>query len=181
MLVNVLSRTAWHTLSQNRRLLAKQQRSLLSEFDGKRILEIGSGQRRGSNLFQSAVKFAPAGAEFQMTDVDPSLGHSILDIRTPDQTLRRFDLVLCCNVLEHVDNLGAAVSGLASVCENDGLVFASTPFIYPYHDEPGDFWRPTAHGLKFIFEREFDEVAVNWTGLRRFPFQLFVQARRPRR
>ena len=131
--------------------------------------------------FQSAVEFAPAGAEFQMTDVNPSLGHPILDIRTPDQALGRFDLVLCCNVLEHIDDLGAAVSGLASVCEDEGMVFASTPFVYPYHDEPGDFWRPTAYGLKFIFEREFADVVVTWTGLRRFPFQLFVHARGPRR
>jgi SAM-dependent methyltransferase len=181
LLLNALSRAAWHTLARNRRLLEQQQRSLLSGSDGKRILEIGSGQRRGSNLFQSAVEFAPAGAEFQMTDVNPSLGHPILDIRVPDQALGRFDLVLCCNVLEHIDDLGAAVSGLASVCEDEGMVFASTPFVYPYHDEPGDFWRPTAYGLKFIFEREFADVTVTWTGLRRFPFQLFVHARGPRR
>lgn len=116
-----------------------------------------------------------------MTDTDRVHGHRLLDIRAPDPALERFDLVLCCNVLEHIDDLGAAVSSPDSVCENDGVVCASTPFVYPYLDEPNDFRRPAAHGLMFIFGREFGDVNVIWTGLRQFPFQLFVRARRPRR
>jgi hypothetical protein len=116
-----------------------------------------------------------------MTDADPSLGHRVLDIRAPDPALGEFELVLCCNVLEHIPNLDSAIDGLASVCARDGMVFASTPFVYPYHDEPNDFWRPTSHGLKYAFGRRFDEVDVAWTGLRRLPFQLFVRARLPRR
>ncbi len=175
-----LSRSAWHALSRNRRLLRRQQRALLSDFDGHRVLEIGSGQRRGEDYFQSAVSFAPDGIDFQMTDLDPLLGHRILDIRDPDTILGRFDLVLCCNVLEHVDDLEAAISGLASLCAKDGMVFASTPFVYPYHDEPNDFWRPTAHGLQLLFAKKFGEVELSWTGIREFPFQLFVHARNPR-
>lgn len=171
----------WHGISQNRRLVRKQQRALLSQAVGQRVLEVGSGQRRGAKMFQSAVEFAKEGTEFVLSDADPSLGHQVLDIRTPDPQLGVFDIVLCCNVLEHVPDLDAAIDGLSRVCAQDGMVFASTPFVYPYHDEPNDFWRPTAHGLSYAFGQKFGEVAVTWTGLRQFPLQLFVRARCPRR
>jgi SAM-dependent methyltransferase len=174
-------RVGWHVLTGNRYFLRRKQRALLQEFDGKRVLEVGSGKLRGATAFQSAVRLAPLSTEFFMTDVDAALGHDVLDICKPDEKLGRFDLVLCCNVLEHVLDLNAAVCGLSSVCQDDGIVFASTPFIYPYHDEPADFWRPTAHGLKSVFGQHFHDVYVSWTGIRRFPFQLFVRAARPTR
>lgn len=180
-ITTVLARGSWHLLTQNRRRLRDVQRTVLSETAGRRVLEIGSGQRRGARAFQSAVDLAPHGAEFVMTDVDPGLGHRVLDIRRPDEELGRFDVVLCCNVLEHVTDLDLAVDGLAAMCADDGEVLVSTPFLYPYHDEPGDFWRPTSHGLEHLLRRRFTEVTVSWTGMRRLPFQMFVRARRPLR
>ena len=175
------ARGGWHLVTRNRRQLRNTQRTILSGAADRRVLEIGSGQRRGRRAFQSAIDLAPAGAEFVMTDVDPSLGHRVLDIRRPDQDLGRFDVVLCCNVIEHVADLDLAVDGLAAMCADDGEVLVSTPFLYPYHDEPSDFWRPTSHGLEHLFLRRFTEVTVSWTGMRRLPFQLFVRARRPLR
>jgi len=174
-------RIAWHSLTRNRHELQRQQRALLLESGGKSVLEIGSGKRRGTRYFQSAVEFALPDTHFLMTDMNEGLGHRVLDIRRPSAEIGQFDLVLCCNVLEHVPDLHAAVRGLASTCKDDGLVFASTPFVYPYHDEPADFWRPTAHGLEFLFNQHFIDVTVSWTGLRRFPFQLFVSAAHPMR
>lgn len=180
-MLTAISRGAWHTLTQNRRLLRAQQQGLLACHPSpRRVLEVGSGQRSRSNYFQSAVGLARPGTEFVMTDVDPALGHRVLDIRTPDAGLGTFDLVLCCNVLEHIADLASAIDGLAAVCAKDGLVFASTPFVYPYHDEPRDYWRPTLHGLTYLFSRRFADVSLSWTGLRRFPFQIFVHAGRPK-
>lgn len=177
----VAARHAWHLLTRNRQQLRRMQRAVLSGTSGRRVLEIGSGQRRGRRAFQSAVDLAPPGAEFLMTDGDPAHGHRMLDVRRPDPAIGRFDLVLCCNVLEHVADLDAAIDGLAALCADDGEVLASTPFLYPYHDEPGDFWRPTSYGLEHLFRRRFSDVVVSWTGMRQLPFQLFVRARGPRR
>ncbi len=176
-----LGRLAWHAMTQNRRLLRAHQRRLLKGASNRRILEVGSGRKLAGRDFQSAVDLAPSGAHFVMTDSDPSRGHRLLDIQAPDPAIGRFDIVLCCNVLEHVPRLEAAVEGLADVCVDDGEVFASTPYVYPYHDEPHDYWRPTSHGLRILFEKHFSEVSVSWTGLRRFPFQIFVHARGPLR
>lgn len=181
LMFTAIGRTAWHTLTQNRRLLRAQQRRILArETPPIRVLEVGSGQRRGSKDFQSAVEFARPETQFTMTDLDPALGHRVLDITDPGTELGTFDLVLCCNVLEHVADLPAAIDGLASVCAEDGEIFASTPYVYPYHDEPHDYWRPTVHGLTYLFARRFDRVVVSSTGLRRFPFQIFVHAAEPK-
>ena len=180
-MVEAISRALWHTLTQNRRLLLAEQRRLLTaEISPRRVLEVGSGQRRGSNAFQSAVALAGPDTEFVMTDINPTLGHQVLDITAPDADVGRFDLVLCCNVLEHIADLDSAIHGLAAVCAKNGLVFASTPFVYPYHDEPHDYWRPTVHGLRHLFARRFEKVVVTSTGLRRFPFQIFVHAAGPK-
>ena len=180
-MLTAISRGAWHTLTQNRRLLrAEQLRLLAGDTPPRRVLEVGSGQRRGSDAFQSAVALAGPDTEFIMTDIDPTRGHRVLDITTPGADVGTFDLVLCCNVLEHVADLASAIDGLAAVCAEDGRVFASTPFVYPYHDEPHDYWRPTLHGLTYLFTRRFDDVSLSWTGLRRFPFQIFVHAARPK-
>ena len=115
-----------------------------------------------------------------MTDVDPALGHQFLDVQDPDPSLGRFDLVLCCNVLERVADFETAVDGLASLCSDNGEACASTPYVYPYRNDPNDFWRPTEHGLRLAFEQRFRGVDVQWTGFRRFPFQIFVVARHPK-
>lgn len=176
-----IGRSAWHTLTQNRRLLRAQQRRLLArDTPPIRVLEVGSEQRRGSSDFQSAVEFGRPETQFRMTDLDPALGHRVLDMTDPGTELGTLDLMLCCNVLEHVADLHAAFDGLASVCAEDGEIFASTPYVYPYHDEPHGYWLPTVHGLNYFLARRFDRVVVSSTGLRRFPFQIFVNASSPK-
>ena len=177
--MTVLFRLFWHMLTQNRRVLRRRQRQLMAEQAPRCILEIGSGQRRGHRFFQSAVDLAPESSSFVMSDRDPQLGHRVLDITNPPRFPERFDLVLCCNVLEHVADIPAAVRGLAQVCDDHGLVFVSTPFAYPYHDEPIDFWRPTSHGLAELFKAHFGEEELDHSGIRQFPFQVFLTASRP--
>lgn len=180
-MINSLSQTAWHALTRNRRTLERRQAEVLGRLNVDRVLEVGSGQSRRGRDFQSAAHLAGPDVTFVMTDVDPRRGHRILDITRPDIGIGQFPLVLCCNVLEHIFDIGAAVDGVAALCENDGTVFVSTPFVYPYHDEPSDYWRPTAYSLGSLFAQRFTDVEITWSGTRRFPFQIFVEARRPLR
>jgi SAM-dependent methyltransferase len=177
MVTSAASRLIWHAITQNRRLLRKEQAAFLRGVGPRRVLEIGSGQRRRGRYFQSAVDLAGADTTFVMSDADAALGHLRVDVTDPSADLGRFDAVLCCNVLEHVFDLEAAVEGLARLVRDDGALLASTPFVYPLHDEPGDYWRPTQHALQRLFSQHWDQVEVRWTGPRRFPFQLFVTAR----
>lgn len=171
-----IGRTLWHLLTRNRSQLRKHQARFLDRAGPIRILEIGSGKLRDGVAFQSAVDLVPDGAEFVMSDLNPEHGHTVIDITRPDADLSKFDAILCCNVLEHVLDLHAALAGLEELIHDDGLVFVSTPFAYPLHDEPADYWRPTEHALRELFSRHWKHVHIEVTGLRQFPFQVFVTA-----
>lgn len=171
-----LARAAWGAVSQNRRILRAEQRRFLEKVGPVRVLEIGSGGRRRGRDYQSARDLAVPGSDFLQTDVDPARGHRRLDVLEPDPDVGRFDAVLCCNVLEHVLDLDRALEGIRRLVTADGRVLASTPFVYPLHDEPADYWRPTEHALRRLFERHWHEVRVRPVGMRRFPFQIIVES-----
>ena len=63
-----------------------------------------------------------------------------------------FDVVICEQVLEHVDNPSTAVATLASLCRPGGRVIVSTPFMLRIHPAPADNWRFTPNGLRLLLE-----------------------------
>ncbi len=58
-----------------------------------------------------------------------------------------FDLILCTEVLEHIADWPAALTNLHDLLAPRGILLLTCPFIYPLHEEPYDFWRPTPHAL----------------------------------
>ncbi len=63
-----------------------------------------------------------------------------------------FDVVLCAQVLEHVDDPARAVRELRRVTAAGGRVLASTHGVQVYHPSPQDFWRWTEAGLERLFQ-----------------------------
>lgn len=59
-----------------------------------------------------------------------------------------FGLVVCTEVLEHVADWGAAWRNLSSVLARGGRAVVTVPQVYPPHEEPFDFWRPTTHAVE---------------------------------
>ncbi len=69
------------------------------------------------------------------------------------------DCILCTETLEHLQNPQACVDEIHRLLREDGLAFASTPFVYPVHADPYDFQRFTEDGLRYLF-RDFKSVEV---------------------
>jgi len=129
------------------------------------------------------------------------------DICAPLTEERRFDLVICEQVLEHVPDACAAVENLRELCVPGGRVVVSTPFLIKVHEFPSygmlDYWRFTPRGLRALLERgglEVERVGswgnrecvvgnfTDWSAHRRwhslrdepdFPVQVWAFARRP--
>lgn len=63
------------------------------------------------------------------------------------------DVVLCSEVLEHVPRPEAALAEFHRVLRPAGTLILSTPFLARLHEEPHDYYRFTAHGLRELLGR----------------------------
>jgi SAM-dependent methyltransferase len=110
-----------------------------------RLLDVGCGVKPYEPFFAGAV------AEYIGVDVaNPAaeLEGTVEEIPVPDGS---FELVLCTQTLEHVEDPGRAVRELRRVVAPGGRVLASTHGVQVYHPNPGDYWRWTHAGLGRLF------------------------------
>jgi SAM-dependent methyltransferase len=147
---------------------------------GARVLDAGCGEQP----FRAALE--RAGLRYHSLDVQQNAAGTVEFLGTLDGDLpnslprESFSLVLCTEVLEHVARWDRAFANLASLLARGGRVILTSPFVYPLHEEPHDFWRPTpyavrdaaaAHGLRVIDERRLGDswdvlgtiLAATWT------------------
>ena len=65
-----------------------------------------------------------------------------------------FPVVLCTNMLEHVEDIGLVVSNLYKVCANNGYLIITVPYKYKKHLDPIDnMFRPTPDEIELLFEK----------------------------
>tara|TARA_A100001011_G_C14209363_1_gene799205 strand:+ start:254 stop:775 length:522 start_codon:yes stop_codon:yes gene_type:complete len=169
MLNNIL-RQFVHILLPTRKPLQKYLKKISKRFNDKDILEIGSGSQKRN---QSMKKLFQNANSFLQTDINKEYGHHYLDITNISNIHKKFDLVLCTNVLEHIFEIELAISNLTALVKQDGYLIISMPFIYPLHDEPEDYWRLTEHNLRNLFS-DFLIEDFQHTGLRQFPSQYIL-------
>jgi ubiquinone/menaquinone biosynthesis C-methylase UbiE len=142
---------------------------------GLKVLEIGSGrQDLGENAYSLARLFPDA--DFVQSDVNPAFGHRVVDV-TDMSIEEEFDVILCMYVLEHVFDVPTAVESMRRALRPGGRLVIAVPHIYPYHDEPIDFWRFTEHSLERLCAA-FSTVEIQHKGMRRFPKGLLAVATR---
>jgi SAM-dependent methyltransferase len=142
---------------------------------GRRVLEIGSGRQDLGTDRYSMARLFPTDT-FLQSDVNPDYGHQVVDVTSMTFT-EEFDVVLCLSVLEHLADPAAAVARIHAAIRPGGVAVISTPFGFPNHDEPADYWRFTEHGLRRL-TAAFDEVTVRCRGARRLPFTVMCVARK---
>jgi len=64
-----------------------------------------------------------------------------------------FDHVVSFNTMEHIYNFEFAVEEMFRVVKSGGKLLLHIPFLFPVHDDPDDFHRPTASWWHKKFER----------------------------
>jgi SAM-dependent methyltransferase len=64
-----------------------------------------------------------------------------------------FDCVLATEVFEHVPEINVLLKEIKRVMKTGAALCFTTPFIWPYHEQPNDRQRWTAFGLAHHFER----------------------------
>lgn len=81
-----------------------------------------------------------------------------------------FDVVVCTQVLEHVDDPVAALAEIQRVLAPGGVVFLSTHGVFLYHPDPPDsdrdYWRWTHSGLRRLVAQsgEYEDINIEAQG-----------------
>ncbi len=123
------------------------------------LLDLGCGSRPYAPWYTDLVSAVVA--------IDPAPGSECTVQAFADQIPLVggcVDVVLCTEVLEHVENLEAAMAEVFRVLRPGGAALITVPFLYPTHEEPYDFQRLTYIGLRSLLVRHglvVDDLACN--------------------
>lgn len=124
------------------------------------LLDVGCGEMPFRPLI-------PGGVRYRGVDVEESLSfgmkkHVDLDYfdgyNLPFQD-DSFDVALCTEVLEHVEEPARLVREMLRVLKPNGVLLATVPFAARVHHKPYDFQRFTRFGLVSLFV-DFDDVEI---------------------
>src|SRR5665213_2313062 len=67
-------------------------------------------------------------------------------------TARKFNAVMCCNLLEHVTDRPIICDAIMSMVRPGGYVIVTVPNQFPYHEDPIDtMFRPSVAELSALF------------------------------
>jgi SAM-dependent methyltransferase len=141
------------------RWLAAEARRAHDDLGAYRLLDVGCGE----------MPYRPLFAAYASTyvGVDP-VENPLAELRGPIEALPAddgsFDVVLCAQVLEHVDDPATGVRELHRVTAPGGRVLLSTHGTMVYHPNPVDLWRWTHAGLERLFAN-----AGSWASVRVIP------------
>jgi SAM-dependent methyltransferase len=121
------------------------------------VLDVGCGSK----------PYLPYFEPYADTYVGVDIANPVADIEGSVEALPvedgAFDLVLCTQVLEHVEDPGRAVRELHRATSPGGRVLASTHGVQVYHPSPADYWRWTHAGLERLFSQSADWASVSVT------------------
>lgn len=133
------------------------------------VVEIGSGAKSRRILFPRSNFVTMDFVKREGIDVVASIS----DLPFRDETV---DFVLCENVLEHIPEPERAITQVWSAIRKGGYLYLVTPFLFPLHDLPYDFYRYTEYSLKHLL-KIFTETSVNkvlWLPKPKKLFERFV-------
>jgi SAM-dependent methyltransferase len=127
-----------------------------------RVLDVGCGEQPLRRTLEAR------GMHYGALDIaqnrDGTVNHiGSLAVPLPESLAgQQYEFVLCTEVLEHVPDWPSAFAALHMLLTPGGRALLTTPFVYPLHEAPYDFWRPTpfalrhfaiANGLRIVHEQ----------------------------
>jgi len=124
------------------------------EFEGKRVIEVGSKYVNGSvrPLIEKFLK------PKEYIGVDLEKGKFVDVVLDAEKLVdyfgkESFDVVVSTELLEHVVSWHSVINNMKEILKKDGYIYITTRSKgFPYHAYPYDFWRYEVDDMKKIFE-----------------------------
>jgi SAM-dependent methyltransferase len=117
------------------------------------VLDVGCGEQPLRERVEAA------GASYVGLDVTQNASRTVAVVGSVLELpfdADRFDVVICSEVLEHVPEPRQALAEIARVLVPGGRLVLSTPFLYPLHESPYDYFRYTP----FFYDYAAREVGL---------------------
>ena len=121
------------------------------------LVDIGCGQKPYQSIFSPYVT-CHIGVDLE----ESPHGTSAVDIigsayntNLEDSTC---DVVLCTEVLEHLEDPLCAIREMNRILRDGGTVILTVPFFWHIHEAPRDFYRYSEYGLRYLFEQGGFEI-----------------------
>lgn len=112
-----------------------------------RVLDVGCGERPYQELFAGC---SYVGLNDSACNARPDF---IADAQRMPLRDESVDLVFCSQVVEHVTDPQRLLGECARVLRPEGWLLLTAPMFWPLHEEPHDYLRFTAHGLRLMSAR----------------------------
>jgi len=150
----------------------------ISEFKGKRVLEVGSRYVNGS--VRPLIQRFCSPKEYIGVDIEEG---KFVDLVLPAEKIveyfgpESFDVVISAELLEHVKDWRRVINNLKNVVRRGGYIYITTRSRgFGYHGYPYDFWRYEIDDMKKIFS-DFDIIVIEKDPAR----GVFLKARKPKK
>jgi SAM-dependent methyltransferase len=106
-------------------------------FTGK-LLDYGGGERATYKKLIECDKYISVNIDHELNptwkiDVNKPIPYDKMD----------FDWVISFNTLEHIYDCGLPISEMYRLLRPSGQIALTTPFLFPIHGHPDDYFRPT--------------------------------------
>ena len=129
------------------------------------ILELGSRRIEGQ-AGTLRKDWVPHAGEYLGTDFQAGEDVDIVaDLHSLSATVgvERFDGIISCSTLEHVQFPWLAAVEICRALKPAGLLFVQTHHTYPLHGFPDDYWRFTEDGLATLFSPQIGFEIISTT------------------
>jgi SAM-dependent methyltransferase len=114
------------------------------------VVDIGCGEQPMRTLIEEK------GGQYIGVDIAQNSQNTVdivcsaASIQLPDNSV---ECILCTEVVEHVSEIDKVFSEFARILKPNGYIILTCPFLYPLHEEPHDFHRPTPYLLEFLAKK----------------------------
>ena len=144
-----------HQWAMNRQLLSFAHKYIEEIPKGSTVLDVGVGS--------APYWHVRPDLEWRGLDVTPSEKTDYLITKSSSWPIQdnSFDVVLCTQVIEHVEDPTFLVAEIQRILKPGGKVILNAPFLYPFHGMPEDQARYTTSQLLYFFkEFEFLDIGI---------------------